>query len=153
MKKRQKAAAIHAAAVVLCIIYLVVLLYLLFLSDRYGRAAGYNEYHYNLIPFAEIRRFIHFRTQIDTELFLVNIVGNVLAFVPFGYLLPQAYRRMDSFWKVTLLGFLLSLLVEIMQLLLMVGIFDVDDLIMNVTGVMLGFGLFKLVFPPNWGEL
>ena len=73
--------------------------------------------------------------------------------MPFGYLLPQAYRRMDSFWKVTLLGFLLSLLVEIMQLLLMVGIFDVDDLIMNVTGVMLGFGLFKLVFPPNWGEL
>ena len=144
MSERDKTAARHAAAVVLLVIYLAVLLYLLFLSDRYGRTEGFTEYHYNLIPFAEIRRYISYRSSFNTELFLVNIVGNVLAFAPFGFLLPLAYRRVAVFWQVTLLGFLFSLLVETMQLLLMVGTFDVDDLILNVTGVMIGYGLSVL---------
>ncbi|MBR1757638.1 MAG: VanZ family protein [Lachnospiraceae bacterium] len=145
-KKKQKDTATQIVAVVLFMVYLAILLYLLFLSDRYGRTTGFTEYHYNLKPFGEIRRYILHRESFNTELFLVNIVGNVVAFMPFGFLLPLTSKNLQGFFDVVAIGFLFSLLVETMQLLLMVGTFDVDDLILNVSGVMLGYACYALIY-------
>ena len=67
---------------------------------------------------------------------------NILLFVPFGYLLPLLWKRADRWWKVVLCGFLLSLLIELIQLVTHLGMFDLDDLMNNSLGAFLGWGCF-----------
>ena len=64
--------------------------------------------------------------------------------VPFGFIVPVMHKKMESFWKVSLLGFMFSLCVETIQLITKVGCFDVDDLILNTLGAMIGCGAFLI---------
>jgi glycopeptide antibiotics resistance protein len=72
-----------------------------------------------------------------------NIVGNVLLFMPVGFLVPLICNRYNSFLKVTLFGFLISLFVECWQLFLFRGS-DVVDLVLNTLGTMLGYFIYCL---------
>lgn len=123
------------------VVYLAVLAYFLFFSERYGRGTT-GEYHYNLIPLQEIKRFIKYRDVIGWEGFIVNIFGNVLAFAPFGFLLPIVSKQNRTFFKVVLYSFEFSLFIELIQLSFRVGTFDVDDLLMNTIGGVLGYLFF-----------
>ena len=76
---------------------------------------------------------------------LLNVIGNVAMFIPSGIVLPIIYKRLDSFIKVILVGGGISLCVEIMQLPFSVRASDIDDLILNTAGVMLGYGIYALV--------
>ena len=125
------------------VVYLMVLTYFLFFSERYGRAVD-QIYRYNLVPFREIRRYIQYRHLFGWEYFVVNIYGNILAFVPFGFFLPIVSKSNRSFWTVTLYGFEFTLGIELVQLSFQVGTFDVDDIIMNTLGAILGYILFAL---------
>ncbi len=119
------------------ILYILFLLYFLIFSDWYGRSGVYDNYHYNLVPFQEILRYWNHRDQLGMLSF-TNLAGNVLVFVPFGFLAAMASRKRNIL-RTSLDGFLLSLMVETFQLFAMVGSFDVDDLILNTSGVILGF--------------
>lgn len=125
------------------IIYMVALTYFLFFSERFGRVMG-GEYRYNLQLFREIRRFIVYRKEVGFTSFMINIVGNVVAFVPFGFILPAISPRNRKFLNIALLSFELTLSIEIMQLILQVGTFDVDDIFMNLMGGMIGYILFAI---------
>lgn len=98
------------------------------------------DYHYNLVPFQEIERFWNYRDQLGVSAFM-NLFGNVIIFMPLGFLGAMASQH-RSFIRTTLDGFLLSLIVEVFQLIAMVGRFDVDDLMLNTLGTMLGFVTF-----------
>lgn len=138
----------------LCFIcYMILLVYFLFFSEEYGRTEPYTTYQYNLEPFRELKRYLLHRSQIGNGLFLINVVGNVAAFMPFGFLVPVMYREQRgmrtynghffrSFVFVSFLGFLMSLAVETVQLVTKVGCFDVDDLFLNTIGVMAGFFIY-----------
>ena len=140
----------------LCFIcYMILLVYFLFFSEEYGRNEAYSSYQYNLKLFHELERYISYRDQIGNDLFLINVVGNVAAFMPFGFLVPVMYREQRrsvkynghyfrSFIFVTFLGFLLSLSVEAVQLVTKVGCFDVDDLFLNTLGVIIGYLLYYI---------
>lgn len=123
--------------------YMILLIYFLFFSEEYGRTTHFSEYQYNFTPFHEISRYIRYRDVVGPGLFLVNIVGNVVVFMPFGFFVPGLEKKKPKavlhFLKVTALGFLFSLSVETTQLISRVGCFDVDDLILNTVGVALGF--------------
>ena len=132
------------------ICYMILLIYFLFFSEEYGRDTIYSEYKMNLQLFAEIRRYLVYRDIIGWKLFAINIIGNVVVFIPFGFLLPVMYREqrrtkvfrghyLRSFFFVIFLGFTLSFGVETVQLVSKVGCFDVDDLFLNTVGVMLGY--------------
>ena len=110
MKKTTKK-KIRIAGVVLFFLYLVVLTYFLFFSEKYGRTAE-REFSYNLTPFLEIRRFWNYREILGVKAVFINLAGNILAFVPFGAILPVISRRFRGFFRVMLLGFSFSLLVE-----------------------------------------
>ena len=99
-----------------------------------------NDYHYNLTPFLEVKRFWEYREQLGMWSW-INLLGNVLIFVPFGFFEALTSRRRNFFGTV-LDGFLLSLLVEVFQLVSKVGRFDVDDLILNTSGVVIGYLVF-----------
>ncbi len=127
---------------ILFLLYIAFLIYFLIFSDSYGRVAT-GEYRYNLVPFREILRFWSYRDQLGFPVMFTNLFGNILIFVPFGFFLPMA-SRYRSFWTTLLSSFGLSLCVEIFQLLTKVGSFDVDDLILNTLGGILGYIIFAI---------
>ena len=138
--------AIHGLSCILFLIYIFGIVYFMFFSERYGRVDGSSEYRYNLVLFQEINRFIQYRDVIGTEGFIVNIFGNVLAFAPFGFFLPIITRRRRKFLGVTGLTFLLSLSIETLQLVSKVGCFDVDDMLMNTVGGIIGYIVFCICY-------
>lgn len=122
-------------------IYLVALVYFLFFCEQMGRVPG-DEYRYSLVPFREIKRcVVHWRAM---GLFnaVLNLVGNVLCFVPFGFVLPIMSSRQRGLFRITFLSFLASSLVELIQLVSKVGSCDVDDIILNTLGGFLGYLAF-----------
>lgn len=130
---------------VLFILYLCLLAYFMFFSESFGRTDTSRGYQYNLVPLKEISRyFVHYRT-IGPMLFLINIVGNVAAFLPFGFFLPIISRRSKKWYNTYMLGFGFSLMLETLQLIFMVGSFDVDDMILNTLGAALGYVTYRMV--------
>ena len=127
---------------ILFVVYILFILYFLIFSDWYGRSGVMEEYHYNLTPFLEIQRFWEYRGQLGVWS-VVNLFGNVLVFVPFGFFEPMASKR-RSFWGTVFDGMFLSMVVEVFQLVTKVGRFDVDDLILNTLGAVIGYLLFLI---------
>lgn len=125
-------------------IYIIMLSYFLFFSERYGRDLVTEEY--NLKLFKEIKRFIKYRKYIGLECFVVNIVGNILAFSPFGFFLPLLNKSYRKFYVIAFLSILFSLIIESSQFLLKVGVFDVDDILMNSVGGILGYLAFYISY-------
>ena len=136
---------IRAVGMVLFCLYIILLVYFLFFAEGYGRVPlQEREYRYNLVPFQEIRRFWIYREKVGFLAAFLNLAGNVIGFLPFGFIVPVMHKKMESFWKVSLLGFMFSLCVETIQLITKVGCFDVDDLILNTLGAMIGCGAFLI---------
>lgn len=125
-------------------VYIVALCYFLFFAELLGRTDMNRDYHYNLILFKEITRFIRYRHVLGWFAVFANIFGNVLIFVPFGMLIPVLSKRYKRLPGVTLLSFELSLAVELIQLITKVGSCDVDDMLLNTLGGMLGFVCYKI---------
>lgn len=130
---------------VIFLLYIIVLTYFLFFSERYGRVATHTEYRYNLVLFKELKRFIIYREELGLESFVVNIFGNICVFVPFGFMLPIISENNRKLINVTVITLIFSLAIELLQLIYKVGIFDVDDLFLNTIGGILGYLLFKMV--------
>ncbi len=127
-------------------LYLISMVYFLFFAESLGRTSVGREYHYNLVPFKEIHRYLTYYDVIGPYTVFLNIAGNVLAFVPFGLFFPLLSRKNRGFLKVTLISFEVSLLVELIQLVTRVGSCDVDDMILNTLGGMIGCLCFKMMF-------
>ena len=144
MKTKNKNIIIKILKIIF-IIYIAILSYFLFFSERYGRDIVHSEYRYNLTLFKELERFIKHRKIIGLEGFVVNIIGNVFAFTPFGFLLPIISPKNRKIINVTLLTLQFSFTIELLQLIFKVGIFDVDDLFMNTLGGVIGFLIFKIL--------
>ena len=75
----------------------------------------------------------------------MNVVGNIVGFVPGGFFLPIVSRRSKKWYNTFLISFGFSLSVETVQLVFKVGSFDVDDIILNVTGAVIGYILYQIV--------
>lgn len=135
---------IRAAGLILFLLYMVALFYFLFFAESYGRVAEERGYCYNLEPFKEIRRFWTYRETLGFKAVFLNLAGNVLGFVPFGAILPVINSRCRSFLKIFLLSFEFSFIVESIQLVFKVGSFDVDDILLNTLGGILGYLVFVI---------
>ena len=129
---------------VLFILYLCLLAYFMFFSESFGRTDTDRGYVYNLILFKEISRYFKYYNVLGFPLFMINIVGNIVAFAPFGFFLPVIWVRTRHWYITVLLSFAMSLLVETMQLVGKVGSFDVDDLLLNTIGGFAGYIIFVL---------
>ena len=123
-------------------LYIFFLLYFLIFSEIYGRSGVMEDYHYNLTPFQEIERFWKYREQLGLMSY-INLFGNVLIFAPFGFIEPLVSKK-RSCWATLVDGCLLSLSVEIFQFITKVGRFDVDDLLLNTSGVAIGYFCFLI---------
>lgn len=104
--------------------------------------AGGNMQMNNLVPFTTIMGFISRRDLFNG---FCNIGGNILLFVPFGFMFPLVFRREKRIIKMVVIGFAATLVVESSQFIIssILGFtyrsFDVDDLILNTLGTFLGY--------------
>lgn len=142
---KKKSTGIRAFAVLLFFAYFAVLFYFLFFSEKMGRTYSERVFHYNLVPFYEIKRFLKYYEVLGIEVVVLNLAGNVAAFMPFGFFLPVFSERCKRFLNTVFYSFELSLLVELIQLVTKVGSFDVDDIILNTLGGAIGFVMYKIV--------
>ncbi|MBE6562924.1 MAG: VanZ family protein [Ruminococcaceae bacterium] len=96
----------------------------------------------NLIPFNVFRETYIEVMHGNINALLINFLGNILMFAPIGFFLSLLWDMKAR--KATLIGFSISLFIEITQLFLPRGT-DVDDLILNTAGTLLGFLIYKLL--------
>ena len=136
----------------LFLLYCGIMLWLLF-GRSYGWVEGLTykqmlQKNINLTPFLTIRNYwqvVFYRTN-DAMLrhCIINLSGNIFLFIPAGWLLPRIWRKMRSFFPFFFTCALSIFLVELLQLFSLLGSFDVDDLILNLFGMTLGFIYYHL---------
>lgn len=129
----------------LFIIYMCVLVYVVFFAEAMGRIPQ-DGYVYNLTPLKEIKRFMKYIWDNDAlgRAARLNIFGNIIAFIPFGIYLPYTSESKLGFISTFLYTFSLSLTIELVQLITKVGSCDVDDIILNALGGVIGYILWYI---------
>ena len=90
----------------------------------------------NLVP------FVHLFDYDNVRDIIWNVVGNMIMFIPTGIVLPVVYKKLDNLGKAAAVGALISLCIEILQLPFPSRASDVDDVILNTLGVVVGYGIF-----------
>lgn len=131
------------------IIYCFVLVYVLFLSR--GTRVGFTYAEYmrrftNFIPFKTIIEYVQRYSNGYWRLATLNLLGNLALFVPMGMALPCLFKKLNRFWKVILTVLGMVVIVELVQGVLRVGSIDIDDVIFNVVGAMIGYGIIMIPF-------
>lgn len=137
---------------ILFIVYIVGLCYFMFFAELFGRTERTGEYHYNLILFKEIKRFWTYKRTLGVVVVFSNLIGNVIGFMPFGFFMPVLAKKTNRFLTIFLLSLVLSLLIETTQLVFKVGSFDVDDLLLNSIGGILGYIVYQATKYINGGK-
>ena len=135
------------------VVYAAVLLWLLF--DRtpgWGDTASYAEAmrgNMNLVPFQTIGNYWKVVRRMEfTPLFfhcVINLGGNIFLFIPIGYFLPRLWPFLRNFFSFLLLCTAAIVLVELLQLVTLLGSLDIDDLILNLAGMIAGYLLFLII--------
>jgi glycopeptide antibiotics resistance protein len=120
------------------IAYALLLIYWMFFG--FGRTKLL-EYSTNLVPFSTIYYFLSVE-NIPLKARLINLLGNIGVFIPFGILLPFWFERKFTKAAIVFLAGLFTL--ESLQLISQRGSFDTDDFILNTIGFCLGYYFFKL---------
>ncbi len=97
----------------------------------------------NLVPFRSIRGNVFYIIE-GTDRYMIrhsviNLFGNVIMFMPYGFCTPRLFERFRRFGMFVLLSLGILLSVETIQVLTLRGSFDIDDIILNMLGAIIGF--------------
>jgi glycopeptide antibiotics resistance protein len=141
--------------IALTVYFLLLLKLILFKNVDYLFFGNYSKYYglhslrlswgrANFIPFRTL--YYYFSLQEKFETGLENIGGNIVLFIPYGFLLPVAFSSCARFNRSLLVIVFSSLFFETCQLFLAYGNFDVDDIILNTIGGLIGYLLFRWVY-------
>ena len=102
----------------------------------------------NFVPFETLRLYGRLLQNGASQTLLrhaiINLVGNVVMFVPLGWFLPAVWQVFRGFFKTVIFGITVVCLVELLQYITGLGSCDIDDLILNTVGIILGYSLWKL---------
>ena len=99
----------------------------------------------NLVPFKTIMTFVkEFNSMYSTSQIMLNLFGNVCAFMPMALFLPLLFKRQNKAFQFVITLTLMILGIEFLQLITGSGRFDIDDLILNLFGAVLVYLLFKI---------
>lgn len=133
------------------VIYGLCLLYILFFrrlgtTDPFTYAEYLSAMH-NFIPLKSV--YVLFTTPVISARlvvrFLVNFIGNIALFIPWGMLLPICFKKLRSFKNFAALTLAVLVFVEAIQIFSRLGSFDVEDILLNLTGACIGFACSKLL--------
>ncbi|MBQ8503446.1 MAG: VanZ family protein [Clostridia bacterium] len=144
-------AKIKKASEIIFIIYALIMLWLLF-GQRWGfdNSTSYSEQlrqNINLVPFETIRLFLNMAENSAsgymTRYAFRNLIGNVVMFIPLG-LLPCISKKLNSFIKYIITVIVIIVIIEVIQLFTLLGSCDIDDLMLNVAGAIIGYWIVRI---------
>lgn len=130
--KEKKEIIFYKELLGLCfIIYVMCLFYVVTFQDVSWSTS-------NFIPFKEM-----FRYRLGSTLFFKNVLGNMIMFMPYGFFVSY-FLKLKKPLSIFLLSILTSFTIEFTQL--QIGrVFDVDDIVLNIVGALLGFLIYHLI--------
>ena len=113
------------------LLYALLLFYVVTFQDvNYGTN--------NFIPFKEILRY-----EVGSKVFIKNIVGNIILFIPFGFFVAHLMKS-KKLYPTLVVSMITSVVIEYTQL--KIGrTFDIDDIILNITGGFLGYLIYIII--------
>ena len=113
------------------IIYIMALFYVVTFQDVSWSTS-------NFIPFKEMLRY-----EIGSPLFIKNVIGNMIMFLPYGFF-TSYLLKLDKKSTMLCLSVIVSLTIEVTQMV--IGrVFDVDDIILNILGAMCGYFIYRFI--------
>lgn len=99
-----------------------------------------------ILPFwLNLRPFVYLFDYPTMKEALLNLIGNTAMFIPLGIVWPAVFKKLDRPWKVMAAGVGVSLSIELLQLPFYDRATDIDDLILNSLGFLVGYGIYALV--------
>ena len=134
------------------VFYILLMLKILFLSrvsffELFDAQRGIDR-SFNLVPFQSIIEFLSGNTENVRTFSYANLVGNIAIFVPLGFYISFLRKELRKDKKVALcllIVFIASLAVEIIQWVFVIGTPDIDDIILNCIGGLIGILVCKLI--------
>ncbi len=142
----------HIGARIFFLAYCICMLWLLFgqrvvlgLYDAYLERLRTN---INLTPLKTLRLYLRLTESANgyyVRHAYINLIGNVVMFIPLGVFPPWIWRKMRSFFKTAFVATAVIVTVEVLQYVTLLGSCDVDDLLLNLSGVIIGYSLWKLI--------
>ncbi|MBQ7922836.1 MAG: VanZ family protein [Clostridia bacterium] len=134
--------------------YVLLMFWLLFgqRMQAYLSSAGtenfWNDYFtqkINLIPLRTISEFWNDLHGGGRSHAFINLAGNVIMFVPLGFFIPCVFPKADAFRRSMLYALIIILSIEIIQLATLLGSLDIDDVLLNMIGAVIGYGIFMML--------
>lgn len=136
LRKKEKIILHKELLSFLFILYILFLFYVVTFQDVSSGGI-------NFIPFKEM-----FRYEIGSHLFMKNVIGNVLIFMPYGFFV-SSFLTLKKPNTIIILTFITSLTIEVTQGL--IGrIFDIDDIFLNIMGGLFGYLSYYLIIKSNY---
>ena len=96
----------------------------------------------NITPFHTIYSYLSGRLNVPPIIIVSNIIGNIILFIPMGVYL-QLLKKSRKIWTSTLFVLFISLFVEIFQFVWGLGATDIDDIILNFSGGLIGILIYR----------
>lgn len=128
------------------IVYAIVMAYFLFFRHSIDVGGTYWEnlsININIVPFYTIKQNLYLILKQSNPYLvpyaIINLLGNIIGFIPFGILLPLLLKQAKQFKKFFLYAISCIILIELIQLFTLRGSCDIDDLILNMLGSFIGY--------------
>ena len=130
------------------VFYLLLLVSILYLRPNFIHHWSYIEYikySINIIPFKNISRYIIaiFTGSMNLSAPITNLGGNLILLFPMGFYLPFFVKKIKNVSTFSVWIIIIIFLLEVIQLLTTRGAFDIDDIILNTLGAILGFVIWR----------
>lgn len=124
----------------LFVIYLIVLFKITIFRDSNSGIQSVN-----LIPFITISEYFQSMINGNRMIGISNILGNLILFFPLGYISALLFPKMRKLTRILILAFGVSLAIEVFQYIFSRGSTDIDDVILNILGGAVGYGVYVLI--------
>ena len=131
---------------IMFVVYAIVMAYFLFFRHSFNVGGTYWEHismNINIVPLYTIKQNLYLILKQSNPYLvphaIINLLGNIIGFIPFGILLPLLLKRARTFKKFFFYAISGIVLIELIQLFTLRGSFDIDDLILNMLGSLIGY--------------
>lgn len=108
----------------------------------FGRSV-HVEIRFNYVPFKTILHFITTMNSYNLKTPIINLAGNIGVFIPFGVILPYIFKRLRRLYLFSMYFISAILILELLQTFLKVGTGDIDDIIFNYIGGLIGYLVYR----------
>jgi glycopeptide antibiotics resistance protein len=99
----------------------------------------------NIIPFQNIITYIIGSERFNQDIIINNTLGNILIFLPLGIFLPILFKKFNRLSYIFVSLIIISFSIEVLQFILQIGQFDIDDIILNTIGGVLGYFVIETI--------